>query len=213
MAEDHFKIHSYMKDDKVDWNFNILFNDLPQVNGMAERYAKLLDHPGLYPPVPPQWLHLTILRVGFTVDFTESEMQAVASRLRPKLASLKLPEFTLGPAWVYKGYPLLHIAPEEPLDQIFQIVVRELKAVVGEDRMPHPVDRPITKLVPHVSLAYTRKYDSEDEVQAILTDNPIPPVLFRPSYLSLVKQRPLRQHYEWEVIENIPLGAKDSSLD
>jgi 2'-5' RNA ligase len=173
---------------------------------MAQRYARLLDHPGLYPPVPPQWLHLTVLRAGFTTEFTESEMQAVAARLEAPLAAQKMITLTLGPAWVYKGYPLLRTLPEEPLEAIFQQVVGALKVEVGEERMPHPVDRPITKLAPHVSLAYTRNYDNEDEVQRTIAENPIPPVSVRLGYLSLVRQRPTDGHYEWEVVENIPLG-------
>lgn len=191
---------------KVDWNFNVLFNDQPQVSNMVQSYAPLLRHPGLYPPIPAQWLHLTVLRAGFTTEFTEAEMQAVATTLAPNLAALDIPELTLGPAWVYKGYPLLHTTPEEPLDQLFQCVVQGLRAVVGEDRMPRPVDRSLTKFMPHVALAYTRDYAAEEEVRTILADTPIPPVSFRLSYLSLVRQQPMSGHYEWEVVKNIPVG-------
>jgi 2'-5' RNA ligase len=205
MAKDHFERHAYMKG-KTDWNFNLLFDAAPQVSAMAERYAPLLQHPGLYPPVPLEWLHLTVLRVGSTSEATGEEMDQVCTKLAPRLAGLALPEFTVGPAWTYIGYPLLHITPERPLDSVFQEVLHALQAVVGPDRMPRPIDRSATKLMPHIALAYPKNYDAENEVEQTLIDHPIPPVTIRIPQLSLIKQWPTGEHYEWEVIKNIPLG-------
>jgi 2'-5' RNA ligase len=205
MAKDHFERHFYMKD-RVDWNFNLLFDTAPQVGAMAEQYAPLLRHPGLYPPVPPQWLHLTVLRVGFTSEATQQEMEQVCANLAPKLASVAMPEFTVGPAWAYIGYPLLHVTPEEPLDNVFQEVLQALESVVGTDRMPRPVDRSATKLMPHIALAYPKNYDSDSDVERILADHPIPAVTARIPQLSLIKQWPTGEHYEWEIVRNILLG-------
>ncbi len=77
MAIDHFIKHKWSRE-RTDWNFNILFNDQPQVAGLASQYAPLVKHPGLDDPVPGQWLHATVLRVGFLEDFPEAERLAVA---------------------------------------------------------------------------------------------------------------------------------------
>lgn len=73
MSTDHFQKHNYQAG-KVDWNFNLIFDDQPQVAAMVSQYAKPLDQPGLYPPVPAKWLHATILRVGTTDEYTKAEM-------------------------------------------------------------------------------------------------------------------------------------------
>jgi 2'-5' RNA ligase len=207
MAKDHFETHAYMHG-KTDWNFNILFDDQPQVAEMVSRYASLLKRDDLYPPIPTQWLHMTILRVGFTTEFTAAEMQQVATQLSPALAEMRLPAFTIGPAWMYKGYPLLHLAPAEPLEEIFQHVLSALRQVVGVQRLPLPVDRPATKLIPHVSLAYTRDDTNEQELEELLTAHPIPPVEFRLNHLALIKQEPVSGHYEWKTVQKLPIGQQ-----
>ena len=80
MAIDHFKKHAYQTN-KVDWNFNILFNDQPQVAQTAKMYVQALSHPGLYPPIPAKWLHATILRIGLVDDYTKDELLAVTKQL------------------------------------------------------------------------------------------------------------------------------------
>ena len=135
MARDHFEKHSYQKG-KIDWNFNILFDDQPQVAQMAQKYAKLLDHPGLYPPIPPQWLHATVLRIGTTDEYSEVEIMQMADKLESKLASLSLPEFLLGPWWIWSGNPVLHITPEGPLAELFKLTLSMVEEVVGENRTP-----------------------------------------------------------------------------
>jgi 2'-5' RNA ligase len=205
MAKDHFGIRSFMEG-KVDWNFNILFNDQPQIGELATEYAKLLNYPGLYPPVPPEWLHITVLRIGFTTDFTDAEILAVTALLEKPLAAINMPLCTLDPVCLYKGYPLLSPTPVEPFDQVFQEVLNALKSVIGQERMPNPIDRSLAKFEPHMTLAYTRDYDTEAELQKLLTNNPLPPVNFKPSHLSLVKQKAINHRYEWEVIKELLLG-------
>ncbi len=201
MSTDHFQKHDYQAG-KIDWNFNIVFDDQPQVAAMVEKYAKLLDHPGLYPPIPSQWLHSTILRVGTTEEYTEEEMRAVAEALKPKLAGLQLPELKLGPWWMWGSTPVLHMAPEDPIDELFELIMAEIEKVVGKNRMPQP-----TRFIPHVTLAYTRTTDKAIEVYEKLLANPIPPVTFKASRMPLIKQQVIDHVYQWEVVEDLQLGS------
>lgn len=200
MAEDHFIKHPHPPGEE-DWNFNVVFNDQPQVAEMVAKYAKLLDHRGLYPPIPGEWLHATILRVGTTDEYTEAEMMQVAQALEPKLAAMKLPEFQLGLWWMWGGTPVLHIAPEDPLETVFDLIMAEIKKVVGGARMPRP-----TRFIPHVTLAYTLKHDQADEIYKKLVENPIPPVAFTVTHMPLIKQRIVDAHYEWDVVKNLKIG-------
>lgn len=200
MAQDHFQKHDVFQG-KVDWNFNLVFADQPQVAKLATQYAPLIKHPGLYPPIPGKWLHATILRAGLSSEYSDNEMQAVAKRLKLALASFRIPELRLGSWWLWSGNPVLHIAPEEPLVELFNTVMSEMEAVVGKERMPKP-----SKFIPHVTLAYNRTYDEELEVYQQLSSKLVKPVSFRATSMPLIKQSATDGHYEWKVIEDIPIG-------
>lgn len=201
MALDHFEKHSYQKG-KTDWNFNIVFNDGPQVAQMAQEYAKLLTHPGLYPPIPSQWLHATVLRIGTTDKYTAPEIIQVAEKLEPQLAKLSLPEFLLGPWWIWSGNPVLHITPEAPLVELFNLTLATVEEVVGRKRAPRP-----SRFIPHVTLAYSRAYNGEKEVHNQLSSQHIRSTAFKANKLYLVKQKPTDSYYTWKVIKVLKIGG------
>jgi len=83
-----------------------------------------------------------------------------------------------------------------------------LRQVVGAERMPDPADRPATKLIPHITLAYTK--DSSDDhstLQEQLNQIVMPETNFRPQILSLVKQMQFRNYYRWNIIEKLNIGT------
>ena len=94
MAIDHFLLR-HIKDNQVDWNFNVVFEGQPAVAEMSKQYAPAIQHPGLYKPIPPQWMHATILSLGTVEDFTEQEVQAVAAKLEPILAPVSYTHLTI----------------------------------------------------------------------------------------------------------------------
>jgi len=169
---------------------------------MAEAYRPYLDHPGLYPALPTEWLHMTILKVGYTTDFSEQEMAAMAEELKPSLSSMRLPELSMGDVWLWplQGNPVLRITPEAPVTEIFKFVTAAMNKVLG-----HRVSR-LKPFIPHVALAYNRTYYREKELYKQLTQPNIPPVKFRANKLSLLKQSQTIPFYQWEVIQNIPIG-------
>lgn len=205
MATDHFIKHKYARG-RTDWNFNILFNDQPQVAAYAAQYHELLDHPGLYQSVPGRWLHATVLRVGFMEDFNEDEMLQVAARLKPKLAAMHMPDFLLGQWWIWGGNPCVHFTPEGPLNELFGIVVDELSAAFGKDRLPHPLI-----FTPHITLAYSKTYNDEAGLFTQLQTKCIDAVPVQVNSLSLVKQRVVDEYYAWDLVKEIPVGQRRSS--
>jgi 2'-5' RNA ligase len=200
MAIDHFKKRYAFQEGRSDWNFNILFEGQPQVAKMAAGYADAIDHPGLYPPIPAQWLHMTVLRAGYTTDFTDDEMSAVAAALKPEFAAMKTPELVLGPWWIWGG-PVLHVTPEGPMLEIFDAILKAMEGVVGKKRAPKP-----QRFIPHVTLAYCRDYDDEQGLHARLSRTDVEPAAFRADKLSLIKQWPTPPFYSWDVVEDIPIG-------
>lgn len=202
MAKDHFETHYYQKK-RVDWNFNVLFTGETDVIRMVNEYAPYLDHPGLYDPIPAEWLHSTILRVGLTNDFSEEEMLKVADVLASKLANLVLPEFIFDSWWLWGGNVVLHITPDEQYREIYNCVIEAMQTVIGGDRM---LGSTHGTFIPHVGLAYTKTHHKEREINTQLLDNPVRPATFRATSVSLIRQWPTSGHYEWEIVKDLHIG-------
>lgn len=202
MAIDHFAKHN-SAEGRGDWNFNILFDEQPQVGDYAEQFHEALNHPGLYPPIPLQWLHATVLRVGSIEDFTEAEMLEVADRLENKLATMRLPEFLLGQWWIWSGNPCVHFTPEDPLNLLFNTVTTEVIDVVGGDRVKEGL-----KFTPHITLAYSKSYDDEKGLFERLQTVGAHAVPVRAKSVGLLRQYVEDHTYKWEVVRDIQVGQK-----
>lgn len=204
-VQDHFDKHSDQKG-RVDWNFNILPRG-EAVEQMARQYANVLGKfPGLHPPIPPQWLHMTILRVGFVDDFSEEDMLRVADVLAPKLAKMELPqEFVFGGWWQHDSL-VTHVSPEKAFRGVHKAVVDSLRKVFGKD------DPRVSGFVPgqiysHMTFNYTKNRDNEVELAKFLGSHPIKGASFSVNSLFLIKQWPTGTHYEWDVVREIPIGT------
>jgi hypothetical protein len=81
MAQDHFERHNH-HDGIIDWNFNVVFDMQPSIIEMAKAYQPYLQKPELYDPIPYEWLHATILRVGTIEQYSEAEMLQVAVKVQ-----------------------------------------------------------------------------------------------------------------------------------
>jgi 2'-5' RNA ligase len=200
MAIDHFKKWGFQAN-RVDWIFNILFNDQPQVAELAQQYEPLIKHPGLHKPVPGQWLHATVLRVGFLEDFTDAQMLAVAKDLEPKLAAMKMQQLMLGQWWLWNGGPVLHIMPDSQLQEMFGYLLDSLTKIIGRNRLPTEL-----QFIPHITLAYPKTYDDELDLYRQLQSHPIEGTEIRAKRLSLIKQHIEDDYYAWEIVKDIPIG-------
>ena len=202
MAIDHFiRYKAHVK--RIDWNFNILFNDQPQVAELAHQYAPLLNHPGLHKPIPAEWLHATVLRVGFLEEFSQDEMLAVAEKLELQLANIKMPQLMLGQWWIWNGGPVLHITPDTELQELFDLLVDALIEVVGRQRLPEKL-----QFIPHVTLAYPKTHHDELGLYKKLQSHLIDGVLMRAQSVSLIKQHIEDDYYAWEIVKDIPISQE-----
>jgi len=206
MAIDHFERH-FRKKNQIDWNFNLVFDGQPAVAEMAREYAKIIRHPGLYDPIPVEWLHATILRVGLTDDYTEAEMLAVAAKLQESLAALTLPEFYFDSWWLWSGGVVLHISPDDEFSKLYDCVIEALEQVVGTERTTHS---PHGRFIAHMGLAYPKTHNKEYEIHEQLVAHPVKPAKFRAVSMPLIRQWPTNGHYEWEVVEDIKIGTLSS---
>jgi len=199
MAEDHFTTNIW-KPNQVDWHFLIRLNNQNQIRDVVNRYAKIYDHPGLYPPIPFEWLHMTILRIGSVANITDQEMNDVIEQLFPALEMIHVPELLLGPWWLWTGSVVLHVTPEEPITHLFNAVMKAMITVLGEKALKPG------EFIPHVTLAYARNYQQEREVHKQLCAQWIDPIPLHINTLSLVKEKQTSPLYRWDTVTEIPIG-------
>jgi len=202
MAIDHFEKRQ-LRPGQVDWNFNLIFAADPDVARMAEQYAPLLNHPGLYKPVPTEWLHSTILGIGTTEMFSEAEMLAVADKVQEHVAGIKLPKFRFDSWWLLFGNVVFHISPDDELTKLYNVVVASLAEVVGMERASKT---PHGRFLAHTTFAYTKSHQNEHEIHDQLTKADIEPAHFRATQMPLIRQWPVDGHYEWEIVKQVGLS-------
>jgi 2'-5' RNA ligase len=205
VAQDHFEKNSYQAG-KVDWNFNIVMSGNKDLSHTMDEYAAALTDPGLHKPVPAEWLHVTILRVGFTSDFTEKEMKRVVVALRPRLSAIRAPMVALDGWWIWSGNVVTHVSPDDKLRPIYDAVIASMKEILGSDRT---LESPHGRFLPHLTLAYSRTRDDELELHRRLETARITPVEFLVDRVSLVRQHVVDGHYEWDVVDEAPLDPAD----
>jgi 2'-5' RNA ligase len=202
MAQDHFERHKHHAG-TIDWNFNVVFENQPSVTAMAAAYEPLLDRPELYDPIPPKWLHATILRVGTVDEYTEAEMLAVAEKVQAAAANITLPEFHFGELVTVFGNVCFIIEPKAELEKLYNIVAESLESVVGPGRA---TKTPYGKFISHTSLAYSRAQNNEAAIEAELKQAHIAPAEFRVTRMPLIKQWPTDGHYEWDIVKDVKLS-------
>lgn len=203
MAVDHF-LRYEGKTPVVDWNFNIDYRDQPEVAAMAEKYATVLRNvTGLHEPIPANWLHTTVLRIGLVSDYTEHEVLAMADVLASRMHDVKLPQFVFDPWWLWDGNVVLHISPEDAFMPIHEIVRQSVTDIVGPERTAQPK---YGRYIPHMTLAYTKSHHHEQEIHDILETNLVASARFRATNLVLIRQQPIRGRYEWEAVRTVPIG-------
>lgn len=203
MAVDHF-LRYEGRPPVVDWNFNIDYRGQPDVVAMANAYAEILRPlPGFHEPIPAEWLHTTVLRVGLTTEFTEQEVLAMTDVLVPRLHEMQLPQFVFDPWWLWDGNLVLHISPEDAFIPIYDAVRQAVVDIVGPERTAQPK---YGRYLPHMTLAYAKTHHQEQQIHDTLEANPVASAKFRANSISLIRQQPIRGRYEWDVIRTIPIG-------
>jgi 2'-5' RNA ligase len=159
--------------------------------------------------IPPQWLHLTMLGVGFVDQIDEAEAQRIAESARRRLARLAPITVRIGPAVVDREVVRLEVTPAEPVSGLRQELLGAITDVWGADRAPEPDDGffPEDAYLPHITLAYS---NTDADMQAVLDvvrrDEPAP-VTTTLRRVELVAVHRDNRMYEWTALADADLGA------
>jgi 2'-5' RNA ligase len=185
----------------------VTFDRDDAVRDLALAYARRLRLPTL-DVIPPQWLHVTMLGVGFVDQIDEAEAQRIADAARQRLARLAPITVQIGPATVDREVVRLDVTPAEPVIRLRQELLAAIADVWGADRAPEPDDGffPEDVYLPHVSLAYSNT-DAERQsvMDEVRRDEPAP-VRTTLRRADLVAVHRDNRMYEWTGFAHADLG-------
>ncbi|MFB7906637.1 2'-5' RNA ligase family protein [Kitasatospora sp. NPDC056076] len=168
-------------------------------------YRDIAATPGLH-PVPPQWLHITVLHAGVVDDVTDNELTAIVGRVRDLAADIEPFDLILGRVSV--GNVALESAgyPGAPARRLWEMTARANREVVG-DRWPLIP----TQWYPHSSIAYAGPdghLADRTTLKARLSDVEAAPVTVPVTSISLVSQwHDGHSSIRWSHLLDVPLGA------
>jgi 2'-5' RNA ligase len=179
------------------------------VRGLAEAYERRLRLPML-DVIPPQWLHMTTLGVGFVDEVDPADAQRIADAAGPRLAGLAPITIRLGPAVVYPEVVRFDVTPAEPVVALRQELRAAISDVWGDERVPEPDDvffGGVGGYVPHVSLAYSNGDADMQSVLELVRDDEPAPVTTTIRRVHLVAVHRDSRMYEWASIAQVALGG------
>ena len=202
MSFDHFEKRKLMPG-QIDWNFNVTFTGDSAVERMVQDYEPVLNHPDLlHKPVPAEWLHATVLRLGTTEEISEVEALAIAEKVQEAVLTLKLPDFRFDSWWLLFGNVVFHISPDDQFTKLYEIVKAAMTEVIGKDRASKT---PHGRYLAHSTLAYAKTHDNESQIHDLMSSSDVKPAKFRAKQMPLIRQYDNDGHYEWEIVKQIDL--------
>jgi 2'-5' RNA ligase len=181
------------------YTFHFTFAAQPDVQELAARARERLAAFAWLDPVPGEWLHCTTQGVGFAGDVSETDLSAIASAARGRLAAVAAAAVTITAPHAASEGALCDVVPGGgSLDRARDAARAAIADVWGADRVPEALE-----WTPHVSVAYANAGGPAAPVDAALAG--IQPAAAILPALDLIRLGRDRHVYEWETIESIPL--------
>jgi 2'-5' RNA ligase len=178
--------------------WHILFRDQPRAQALASAaQERLTQFSGLHFP-PQQWLHMTMLVVGLSEDFTAAETGQMVTCARESLAELSPITITLGKVFYHPEAIALGMRPQGALDPVLNAVWQATCEAVGKARVM--ADQPWN---PHVTVAYSTAVQPAGPIIAAL-GRELPSCETTISGVNLVVQEGAERLWDWRLIADIP---------
>ncbi|AXK36575.1 hypothetical protein DVA86_32370 [Streptomyces armeniacus] len=172
---------------------------------LGEPYQALTHQPGLE-PVPPEWLHVTVLHAGPQRDASQQEITEMTARVREAVART-------GPVTLTFARPAIGTVaieraarPGTPARRLWDVTWTATTDVVGQRWPLQP-----TTYYPHVSLAYAgerAQHADRGTLKQRLADIDGGEVTLTFDTLALVSQWHDGRHIVWEHLADVPLPRR-----
>jgi 2'-5' RNA ligase len=183
---------------RCSYHWFIALDDQPALIDLAQRCQHALAAFGL-DPVAPEFLHLTLCRVGFTDEVTEEQARSVAEAARQQVGGPGSLRLTVGPLAGSPGAVRFSVSPWEPLLELHDRLIETRAAVFAS---PAGTSR----FRPHVGIAYgNRTMPASPLRQAMEPLRRLSAVQVTAGAAHLVILRREDHAYQWERFETLCL--------
>lgn len=195
---------------RTDWTterpclyWYLTFQDQPALRSLVDEVADDLRRVPSIDVVPPAWLHLTLLEVGFAEQVSPQAIDDLLAATRAALEPRPL-AVELGPLTTMTDAVVLTVRPTPQVMALRSALDRSLQACLG----PGPEAE---EFWPHVSLAYTNRDCRREDVMRPLADVADRTTTVAVPHLTLAAVTRERDHYRWSAVAELPLGGESAA--
>ena len=187
-------------EDAVCWH--LLLGAHAEVRAAAESARRRLERfDGLH-MTPPQWLHVTVLRIGAADQVTEEAMEQMLASARAALARTPPVTVTLGRVLYHPEAIALRVSPAPALAPVLAAARAATREALGID-----AEGWAEEWAPHLTLCYSTAEQPAAPVIAELGRS-LPACEVTIGEMSLVVQDGPEHLWNWRVAGSVPLGAQ-----
>ena len=205
-----FRQLTYMENhwDRPGWNpgrrsyhWMLTFDGADEVQQLVKRCQAQLPATKL-DPVPLDALHLTIGRIGFTDEVTETSVRVIAEEATRHL-DLKPFVLSVGPLAGSSGAARFSVAPWSPLHELHQQLTVATRTVLGEH-----CSMETSKFRPHLSIAYANDRLPVSDLLPMYDElRTLPRTVVTVSSVDLVELRREGPAYRYDEVHQLMLNA------
>jgi 2'-5' RNA ligase len=164
-------------------------------------YRELTQRLGIA-PVPPEFLHVTLLHSAPVNEITDKAIAEITARVRRRCAAVAPFDLTLDRPSVGSVAIECLGRPGRPVERLWEITASESAAILG-DRYPTVPSIHYT----HSTIGYATGHVDQRPMRAWITDNDVPPVTFPVTKIALVAQSHDSKYITWTHLADIELAG------
>jgi 2'-5' RNA ligase len=189
---------------RTDWTLErtclywyLTFEAEPALHALVDELTAALAGVGSVDVVPNDWLHLTVLPVGYVDEVVRSDVNAMVAAAE-SIRDLMPLTIELGPVTTMTDAVVLPVVHSPELDRVHATLTEGLGTL-----------RPVEDdgFAPHVSFGYLNSDCHRDEVMGVFTDVVQRPMSLVVPRLTLAAVTRLETHYRWEAVASLPPAA------
>lgn len=183
------------------YHWILSFHDANDVQDLAKQCQTQLP-PSDLDLVPPDALHVTVGRIGFTDELTRAVADATGRAAIPRCQELAPLALAIGPLAGSGGAIRFSITPWAPLLTLHSQLGAATQAVIGQRSVMHT-----SQFRPHLSIAYANTTVPIASLRPALDRlRLLPPVSVTVPSVVLVELRREDRAYRYEVVAEVPLA-------
>ncbi len=178
---------------RISLTWHLTFENAPGLHRHVAAYQRALDGlPGL-DPVPAQWLHLTVQKLGYADETPEDAVPTVVEAVRAELALLPAFDLTFDRPVIFGEAIAILGTPVEPVHRLRTAIRTGITNAAGPGAAPSGGSADAFR--PHVTIAYCSAEDAAGidagPHSAALAALDTPPATVRVGAATLIRQERL----------------------